>query len=180
MAQYVFSFDTSRCCGCYACVVACQDQNDFVAGEEVAFRHVATHELETHPADVHIAFLSLSCQHCGDAPCLVVCPMKAISRRPGDGTILVDRNLCVGCHSCELACPFGAPKFPEDGKMAKCDLCHVRRDQGMEPACVRTCPTRALGYGPVEEIGEKKIEKASLRILGSLIKPFQGGAQRNA
>jgi anaerobic dimethyl sulfoxide reductase subunit B len=174
VTQYVFSFDASRCCGCMACVVACQDQNDFTAGETVAFRHVTKHEAGVHP-DAHIAYLSLSCQHCGDAPCLVVCPMRAISRRPEDGAVLVDRDLCVGCHSCELVCPYGAPKFPEDGKMAKCDLCVVRREHGMTPACVRVCPVQALGCGPVEELSEKKTEAASIRILKSLVLVDRGG-----
>ena len=158
-----------------ACVVACQDQNDFVAGETVAFRHVTKHEAGAYP-EAHIAHLSLSCQHCGDAPCLMVCPMRAISRRPEDGVVLVDRDLCVGCHSCELACPFGAPKFPEDGKMSKCDLCHIRRDHGMKPACVRVCPVQALDCGPIEEFSEKKAEKASVRILKSLIWVSRGVA----
>ena len=175
VTQYAFSFDVSRCSGCMACVVACQDQNDFVAGETVAFRHVTKHEAGTYP-EVHIAHLSLSCQHCGDAPCLMVCPMRAISRRPDDGVVLVDRNLCVGCHSCELACPFGAPKFPEDGKMSKCDLCHIRRDQGMKPACVRGCPVQALDCGPIEELSRKKTEAASVRILQSLVCIAREGA----
>jgi anaerobic dimethyl sulfoxide reductase subunit B (iron-sulfur subunit) len=151
-----------------ACVVACQDQNDFTVGETVAFRHVTKHEAGTSP-EAQIVHLSLSCQHCGDAPCIVVCPVGAISRRAADGVVLVDRNLCVGCHSCELACPFGAPKFPEDGKMAKCDFCNVRRDQGLKPACVRVCPCQALDYGPIESLSEKKTETASVRILNALV-----------
>ncbi len=168
MTQYAFSFDVARCSGCFACVVACQDQNDLVAGEMVAFRHVTKHEAGAHP-EAHIVHLSLSCQHCGDAACIVVCPMRAISRRASDGAVLVDRDLCVGCHSCELACPFGAPKFPEDGKMAKCDMCYVRREQGMTPACVRVCAVQALACGPIEELSEQKAERASVRILKSLI-----------
>jgi DMSO reductase iron-sulfur subunit len=167
MTQYGFSFDVSRCPGCFACVTACQDQNDFVSDEAVAFRHVTRHETGAYP-EAHLAYLSLACQHCGDAPCIMACPVRAISRRAADGVVLVDRDLCIGCHSCELACPFGAPKFPGDGKMAKCDLCHVRRDHGLKPACVRVCPTQALDYGPIEELSEKKAEKASIQILKSL------------
>lgn len=175
MTQFAFSFDVSRCSGCMACVVACQDQNDFAAGDTVSFRHVTKLETGTCP-EAHIAHLSLSCQHCGDAPCLVVCPMRAISRRPEDGTVLVDRDLCVGCHSCELACPFGAPKFPEDGKMSKCDLCYIRRDHGMKPACVQVCPVQALDCGPIEELSQKKAETASVRILKSLVCVAREGA----
>ena len=167
MKPYAFSFDVSRCSGCMACVVACQDQNDFVAGE-VAFRHVTRYEDGSYPG-VNIFYFSLACQHCGDAPCVMVCPTGAIFQREDDGFVLVDRDLCVGCHSCELACPFGAPKFSGDGKMAKCDLCQSRMDHGLTPACVRVCPTRALGVGPIEELSHNKAEKASVKILKSLI-----------
>jgi anaerobic dimethyl sulfoxide reductase subunit B (iron-sulfur subunit) len=95
----------------------------------------------------------------------MVCPTGAISRRDEDGVVLVDHDLCIGCHSCELACPFGAPKFPQDGKMAKCDLCVIRKEHGMKPACVLVCPARALDAGPVEELSNKKAEEASIRFL---------------
>jgi anaerobic dimethyl sulfoxide reductase subunit B (iron-sulfur subunit) len=167
MSQYAFSFDALRCSGCMACVVACQDQNDFSADEIVAFRHVTGYEEGGYPNE-RISHLSLSCQHCGDAPCLTVCPAGAISRRQEDGVVLVDHGLCVGCHSCELACPFGAPKFPEDGKMAKCDLCYIRRDHDMKPACVRVCPAQALDVGPIEELSKRKAERASIAILKSI------------
>jgi anaerobic dimethyl sulfoxide reductase subunit B (iron-sulfur subunit) len=168
MSQYGFAFDVARCSGCFACTVACQDQNDLVAGEAVAFRHVTRYEAGVHP-EAHIAHLSLSCQHCGDAACIVVCPARAIARRESDGVVLVDRDRCIGCHSCELACPFGAPKFADDGTMTKCDLCHVRRDHGLTPACVRVCPTQALECGPIDALGEQKAERASVRILKTLI-----------
>ena len=159
MTENSFVFDASRCTGCMACVVACQDQNDFVTDDTVAFRHVS------HQGEVGH---SVSCRHCVDGPCVLACPMQAIFRRPEDGTVLVNRDICVGCRSCELACPIGAPKFPEDGKMAKCDLCYIRRDSGMKPACVSICPTGALDFGSIKEISEKMREKASIRMLENL------------
>jgi len=159
MTENSFVFDASRCTGCMACVVACQDQNDSVTGDTVAFRHVS-HNGEADE--------SVSCRHCVDGPCQLACPMQAIFRRPEDGTVLVNRDMCVGCRSCELACPIGAPKFTEDGKMAKCDLCYIRRDNGMKPACVSICPTAALDFGSIREIGEKMREKASIQMLENL------------
>ena len=161
--QLSFSFDVSRCSGCMACIVACQDQNDFVS-DSLAYRHVARHE-----ADAQVLFLSLSCLHCGDAPCVMVCPTGAIFKRDQGGMVDINRDLCVGCHSCELACPFGAPKFAEDGKMAKCDFCSARMEHGLKPACVRVCPTRALNFGPPEEISRQKSDKAATTILKSLV-----------
>ena len=173
MSQYAFSFDVSRCSGCMACIVACQDQNDFAADDQVTFRHVTKYEEGEYP-QARIVHFSLACQHCGDAPCLIVCPTGAISRRKEDGSVIVDGDLCVGCHSCELACPFGAPQFPENGKMAKCDLCYIRREYDLKPACVRACPAHALEVGPLEELSKKKAETASVMILRAIAYSAQG------
>ena len=167
MKQLVFSLDVSRCSGCMACVVACQDQNDF-AGNGIAFRHVTAYE-EGHFPAARISYFSIACYHCGDAPCVMVCPTGAIFKRNKNGLVDLDRTLCVGCHSCEMACPFGAPKFAADGKMAKCDMCYYRIENDMDPACVRVCPTKALKIGPIEELSEHKAEHASVSILKSLI-----------
>jgi anaerobic dimethyl sulfoxide reductase subunit B (iron-sulfur subunit) len=151
-----------------ACVVACQDQNDPDAKEATAFRHVAKLESGAYPS-ARIDYFSLSCQQCGDAPCLAACPTNAIFRRTGDGVVAVDRDLCVGCHTCELTCPFGAPKFRADGRMAKCDLCHTRLEHGLRPACVLACPSAALDVGPIDELSGRKAHNASVKILQSLV-----------
>lgn len=164
--QLSFIFDINRCSGCMACVVACQDQNDLPANGP-AYRQVTKFE-ETGPPIIY-AHLSLSCQHCGDAPCLMVCPTGAIFRHGKGNIVDVDRALCVGCRSCALACPFGAVHFMPDGKMAKCHFCHERMEHGYEPACVRVCPTKALTMGPAENYSANKAAKASLTILKNTV-----------
>ncbi len=161
--QLAFAFDVARCSGCMACIVACLDQND-LADAAHSFRHVSVFEnAETDPPA--ISFLSLSCLHCGDAPCVMVCPTRSLRIRAQDGIVSFNQDLCVGCHSCMLACPFGAPQFPERHKMAKCDFCQERIDAGLEPACVRVCPTRALRFGPLEKLTQEIARKASVSIL---------------
>jgi DMSO reductase iron-sulfur subunit len=164
--QLGFSFDVTRCSGCMACIVACLDEKD-LPGEDLTFRHVTHLEKGAYPS-AGISFLSISCLHCGDAPCVMACPTGALRKRSEDGIVYVDGDLCVGCHSCSLACPFGAPQFPDGKKMGKCDLCLHRVVRGLEPACVRVCPTRALGFGPVEKLAARRAEKASLSILGAI------------
>lgn len=166
MTQLGFSFNVTRCSGCMACVVACMDQND-LPGKGPSFRHVTRLEKGEFPT-VKISFLSLSCQHCGDAPCMMVCPTGAIYKREEDGIVDVNQDLCVGCHGCALACPFGAPQYLEGGKMSKCNFCVDRVNRDLEPACVQVCPTRALGVGSMEKLAEKKAEEASRSILESL------------
>lgn len=163
--QLGFSFDISRCSGCMACMVACFDQNDMPA-DGSTFRHVSRIEMGTYPA-VTIRYVSLACMHCGEAPCIVVCPTRALCKRPGDGVVEVHQNLCIGCHSCAIVCPFGAPQFPKGTTMRKCDLCVERVSRGLEPACVRTCPTRALRFGPIEKLTEEKAKTAAAMIIAS-------------
>jgi anaerobic dimethyl sulfoxide reductase subunit B (iron-sulfur subunit) len=160
--QLAFAFDIKRCTGCMACVVACQDQNDWRA-DHGGFRTVTGFEQGSYPAKM--ACLSLACMHCGDAPCLMACPTGALFRHAADGVVDINRDLCVGCRSCALACPFGAPRFMADGKMAKCDLCHVRIDHGLLPACVHTCTTGALQFGELASLNAAKSRDAAIKII---------------
>jgi DMSO reductase iron-sulfur subunit len=170
MKQFGFSFDISRCSGCMACVVACMDQNDLSA-EGPSYRSVIHLEKGRYPQAM-LSFVSLACFHCGDAPCLKVCPMSAISSEPERGLVLVNDNLCIGCRACAMVCPYGAPQFRPGQKMTKCDFCEKRVSQGLEPACVRTCTTRALGYGPLETLAREKVERAAIKILESFSVQF--------
>lgn len=161
--QLGFSFDLSRCSGCMACMAACFDQND-MPGNGSSFRHVSRIETGAYPS-VNIRYVSLACMHCGDAPCIGVCPTRALSKRADSGVVVVTPDLCIGCHACATVCPFGAPQFPEGALMRKCDLCVARVSSGLEPACVRTCPTKALGFGAVEKLTAEKASAASVKLI---------------
>ncbi|PKN30581.1 MAG: hypothetical protein CVU64_02585 [Deltaproteobacteria bacterium HGW-Deltaproteobacteria-21] len=162
-----FSFDLSRCSGCMACVVACMDQNDIPADGR-SFREVVRLEQGEYPS-ARIFHVSMACFHCVDAPCVQVCPKGAIFREKSTGVVVVDEDFCIGCRSCAMACPFGAPRFYPGEKMTKCNLCIDRISHGMEPACVHTCTTRALGFGPLKELSEQKTKKAAGRMLGAFL-----------
>jgi len=161
--QLGFSFQVSRCSGCMACIVACFDQND-LPDNGARFRHVSRIEMGAFP-DAHIHYVSLACMHCGDAPCIAVCPNRAITKRPEDGIVVVNEHLCIGCHACATVCPFGAPQFPDGTGMSKCDFCVARVENGLEPACVKTCTTKALGFGSMEKLTEEQAKKASALIV---------------
>ncbi len=164
--QYAFSFDVSRCSGCMACMVACFDQNDLPGSDDTAFRHVIKVEKDAYPIAA-IRYVSLSCMHCGDAPCIAVCPVGALSKENTAGAVMVDPQLCLGCHACATVCPFGAPQFPEGKTMAKCELCLGRILNGQEPACVRTCTTKALGFGPIGKLTEDRARRAANVIVSA-------------
>ena len=169
--QLGFSFDVSRCSGCMACVVACLDQND-LPDNGSRFRHMSRVEMGAYP-EVGIRYVSLACMHCGDAPCIAVCPTRALTKRSGNGIVVVHENLCIGCHTCATVCPFGAPQFPDGIRMSKCDFCVARVENGLEPACVRTCTTKVLTFGPTEKLTEERARTASTKIVLSF-NPYLG------
>ncbi|MBR3004656.1 MAG: 4Fe-4S binding protein [Lachnospiraceae bacterium] len=148
----VFTFDQDQCCACGCCVVACTDQNDIdLRCGDIPFRKTFDDEFAT--ADGHYsAYISAACMHCVDAPCITACPVGCISKDPETGFTVYDNTNCIGCKSCAMACPFGAPRYRHsDGKMVKCDGCNERVKAGLKPACVKACPFGALDCVDEEE-----------------------------
>jgi len=136
-----FLLDLGRCVGCGACVLACRLENHWPEG--VSWRRVLPLNLDRFAGGPTYHF-SLACHHCDHPACLTACPTGAYEKRT-DGVVLLRAELCLGCHYCEMACPFGAPSYDEAaGVMTKCDLCAHRVDAGLRPACVTACPTEAL------------------------------------
>ena len=96
--------DVNRCVGCQTCTVACKHANDTVPG--VQWRRVLDVETGKFP-DVERLFMVVGCQHCAEPPCVPVCPSGATKQR-GDGLVTMDYDLCIGCASCAVACPYQA------------------------------------------------------------------------
>ena len=164
--QMAFYFDQNRCMGCNTCVVACKDWNGVKPGK-ASWRKLSVTESGSFP-DVEIFNLVLSCNHCANPACTAACPVGAIYKRKEDGIVIVDRDKCQNIRSCAVACPYGAPQFGDDESepakkaswavahpMQKCTFCWDRLDDGLVPACVASCPQRALDFGTVEEISAK-------------------------
>ena len=157
MTQHGFYFDASRCTGCKTCQLACKDYKDLPV--EVNFRRVYEYvgggwakSGETWTPDVFAYYTSIACNHCTDPACTKVCPTGAMHKR-ADGFVVVNEGLCIGCKSCAMACPYGAPQFDAaKGHMTKCDGCYERVENKQKPVCVTACPLRALDFGPIDEL----------------------------
>ena len=135
------------------------DQNDIdVVGDGLAYRHVA-HIENSEEGTVRIVHVSMACMHCEGAECLDACPAGALRRDVASGAVIVRRELCIGCHACAMACPFGIPRFGRDGTMQKCDACYARTRFGYAPACTEICPTGALTYAEPNEAANSKLER---------------------
>jgi anaerobic dimethyl sulfoxide reductase subunit B (iron-sulfur subunit) len=167
--KYVIVFDPDRCSACSACAVACMDQNDIdIQAGERGYRRAFEWESQVG-GQALCAYISASCLHCGDAPCIMACPTGCLRRSLTTGLVIYDNSGCIGCRSCSLACPFGAPRFRADGKMVKCDGCHVRLENGLKPACVRACAFDALiclTGGEYQKMLEEKAESSLVKALG--------------
>ncbi|MFC1989707.1 4Fe-4S dicluster domain-containing protein [Chloroflexota bacterium] len=159
MTQMGFYFDQTRCTGCYTCAVACKDWHDIDAGP-VNWMGVKVIEDGKFP-DIFVAHLALPCYHCANPPCVLACPVDAITKRESDGLVVVNREKCLGNRDCLTlclnACPWDVPQFgsEENAKMQKCDLCLEQLEHGQQPICVEACPMYALDAGTLDKLKAK-------------------------
>jgi Fe-S-cluster-containing dehydrogenase component/formate-dependent nitrite reductase membrane component NrfD len=144
--QVGFVIDQRKCIGCHACTVACKAENDVPLGN---FRTWVKYVEKGSFPQVRRHFTVLRCNHCDRAPCVTICPVNALHKRP-DAIVDLDRDLCIGCRACMQACPYDALSFNEDrGVAEKCHYCAHRTELGLEPACVVVCPAEAIVAGDV-------------------------------
>lgn len=159
MKSYGWLIDPKRCIECSACEAACKQWNQVETGANVRWRRVLKEETGTFPS-VTVTAVSTACNHCENAFCQKVCPVKAIWRREEDGAVLIDQSRCVGCGQCYVFCPYGAPQLNlATRKTSKCTMCFDRIEQGLEPACATACPTGALRWGDWNEIEGKGADR---------------------
>ena len=93
--------------------------------------------------------------HCADPGCLAACPADNAIVQYQNGIVDFQQDYCIGCQYCVTGCPFNIPKFnPQTKKMFKCTLCNDRVSQGLEPACIKACPTGCLHFGTKDDMKE--------------------------
>jgi formate dehydrogenase iron-sulfur subunit len=159
--------DTTTCIGCKACEVACLEWNGLPYRETVFDNTYQTMPETTWDFwnlikfDEHTTedgtFMWLmrkdQCMHCAEPGCLVACPADGAIVQYANGIVDFQQDKCIGCGYCIAGCPFNIPKFnSRTKKVFKCTLCSDRVEQGLEPACIKACPTGCLHFGTKDDM----------------------------
>jgi formate dehydrogenase beta subunit len=160
--------DTSTCIGCKSCEVACQEWNDqeFITAaafdgtyqtipdlEQNFWNLIKFNEIARDDGNMTWNMVKYQCMHCADAGCLTACPAPGAIFRLDNGIVDFDHNKCIGCGYCITGCPFDVPRLsPKTNKVYKCTLCSDRTAVGLEPACIKACPTNCLTFGSRDDL----------------------------
>ncbi|RPH52841.1 hydrogenase 2 operon protein HybA [bacterium] len=157
-------YDTTRCIGCKACVVACKDANDMPADTDgyggglydapEGLNEYTRNVIQLYDGGDETAFVKRQCMHCIDPACVGACMIGALQKRE-HGIVTWDGSKCVGCRYCQMACPFNVPKFQwskRAPKIVKCELCSHRLKEGKIPACAEVCPRQAVIFGKYADL----------------------------
>jgi formate dehydrogenase beta subunit len=168
--------DTTTCIGCKACEVACVEWNGYEFREttfdntyqtmpETAWNFwnlIKFNEVETE-GGLQWLMRKDQCMHCEEPGCLIACPADGAIVQYTNGIVDFNQANCIGCQYCVTGCPFNIPKFNEaTKKVYKCTLCSDRVGVGLEPACIKSCPTGCLHFGSKEDMkfeAEKRVNQ---------------------
>ena len=166
MKGKAFFIDTTLCTGCRGCQIACKQWNQLPATktanrgsyqnpEDLSFytyKLIRFQEFMGPDNKPVWHFFQDSCRHCLIPPC------KGIADSSVPGGIIMESNTGAVIYTDKLkkvmsqdiiyACPYNIPRVQEEtGYMAKCTMCVDRVNNGLLPACVKTCPTGAMNFG---------------------------------
>lgn len=156
---YGILVDVTRCEGCERCVAACIDASNLDAARAAVDRATTRDGLSQNRLSTIVAvdegrFARKSCMHCLEPSCVSACLVGALSKTD-EGPVVYDRDKCIGCRYCMLACPFHVPRYEWDETtphVRKCDMCAATIHDGGQPACVAACTHEAMVFGPRETL----------------------------
>ena len=180
--------DVSKCIGCKACQSACMEWNDIrddvgvnvgsynspIDLTDRSWTVMRFYEEELPDKGLQWLIVKDGCLHCADPGCLRSCPAPGAIIQYSNGVVDFQQDQCIGCGYCQTGCPFNVPRYSmKDQKAYKCTLCSDRVAVGLEPACIKSCPTQALTFGTKEsmldlaherviELGERGFKQASI------------------
>ena len=150
MSHNCIVVNLDRCTGCFGCEIACKMENNVALGQRWS-KVFTVGPVGEYPNMTRYA-LPTMCQQCKDAPCVHVCPTGASYRDSNTNVVLVDKEKCIGCKYCMMACPYGVRSWNQEEEVVeKCTLCGHLTSNGELPACVHNCPGGARFYGDLDD-----------------------------
>jgi len=160
MKKYGIVIDVAKCTGCYACFLACKDEN---CGEEFPGYTAAqpmTGQFWLNIAEVErgngtkirLSHIPKLCGHCDAPRCTQLAEDNAVYKRD-DGVVIIDPEKAVGQKQIVGTCPHRVIFWNEEKQLPqKCDMCAHLLDKGFAmPRCVEMCPTGALVFGDTND-----------------------------
>lgn len=169
-------YDATLCIGCKACMSACRDANDLeleshsrLYDDPIDLSANTCNIIKLYEGEEGNSFVKQQCMHCIDPACAAACMMGSFQKRQ-NGIVTWKPERCIGCRYCQVACPFGIPKFEWESAipaMVKCQMCLAKAgttDEGQlnevgQPACTEVCPREAVIYGPYEELKAEALRR---------------------
>jgi len=167
VAKVAKLIDISKCIGCKACQAACMEWNDLRdeigsnAGiydnprdlTDQSWTVMRFSEVEVEAGKLEWLIRKDGCMHCADPGCLKACPAPGAIVQYSNGIVDFNPEHCIGCGYCISGCPFDVPRLSKkDNKASKCTLCSDRVAVGQQPACAKTCPTKAIVFGTKDDM----------------------------
>lgn len=176
-------YDATLCIGCKACVSACKQYNNMppehsttdgiydnpidLSGKTLNIIKVYTHGAgAAKDTEGGFSFVKRQCMHCVDPSCVSACPVSALTKNPGNGIVRYNKDACIGCRYCQVACPYNIPKFEWDDpfpQIRKCELCSHRIKEGGYAACCEFCPTGASLFGRTADLLQEAKKRLGLK-----------------
>ena len=157
MEEKVLVVDQQKCTGCRQCELVC---SVYHTGSSNPSRS----RIKVFKWEHAGIYLPMICNHCEKAYCLEVCPTKACHREPElNNRVVIDKDLCIGCKTCIMACPFSHPFFDiKEQVTVKCDYCDG------DPQCVAFCYVKAIFFAEADNIQMAKKREAATKCLESI------------
>ncbi len=169
--RYGMLTDTTLCIGanCRRCEEACKKVNErSLEGLDLTDNSVFEQERRTDPQSYTVVnrfpnpedpenpiYVKKQCMHCNEPACASACLVRAFSKTK-EGPVLYNKDVCIGCRYCMIACPFRIPTYDYfdaySPQVRKCTMCFDRIKEGKIPGCAEICPKEAITFGKRDDL----------------------------